>query len=140
MRQAVSLHLVVVTAIGLTTTTSAGLSCQQWNSETFFQTASLDDVFRCLDAGSDIHARDKEGNTPVYWAASNEDPAIVEALLAAGADPNARNVYGHNSLHAAASNENSAVARALLAAGANLHARSWRGDFPLHWAASYDNC
>lgn len=43
-----------------------------------------------LQHGGSVHARDKEGNTPLHCAAG----ATTRVLLAAGADPNARNNEG----------------------------------------------
>ena len=78
-----------------------------------------------------------DGATPLYAAAMcNENPAVVEALLAAGADIDARNSFGATPLHGAAvSNESPAVIEALLAAGARLDARTIWGATPLHGAA-----
>ena len=69
-------------------------------------------------------------------ARSNDNPAVVQALIAAGADPNARDMYKNTPLHdAAEDNENPAVLQALLAAGADLEARDENQNTPLHWAA-----
>ena len=115
-------------------------SCEQWNTEEFFRAASVEDVTACLAAGSDVHAQDERGLTPLHWAAArNQDPAVVEALLAAGADPEARasdEVISVTPLHVAAeSNENPAVLTVLLAAGADPMARADDGRTPLHLAA-----
>ena len=139
MRSSVPLYLAVIVDMGQASVEAADLGCNEWNSEDVFQVAVFVDVIRCLEAGADVHARDKEGNTPVYWAAAHEDPAIVDALLAAGADSSVRNIYGYTSLHAAASNENAAIARALLEAGADPNARNFRKSGPLHHAAGTDN-
>ena len=40
-----------------------------------------------MDAGADLEERDKGGLTPLHWAAgSNENPAVITALVDAGAD------------------------------------------------------
>ena len=117
-------------------------SCDEWNTDGFFVTATVEDVTGCLNAGADVAARDDEGQTPLYRAAAyNENPAVVEALLAAGADPAVRyELMGYTPLHAAASyRENPAVVEALLAAGANLEARSNGGDTPLNSAISFSD-
>ena len=57
-------------------------------------------------------------------AGSNENPAVIAALVAAGADPKAKTTSGVTLLHrAAASNENLAVIAALLDAGAGPNAQ-----------------
>ncbi len=46
-----------------------------------------------LEAGAEVDARDKNGWTPLHWAAAlSEAPAALEALLEAGADPNAQGI------------------------------------------------
>ena len=112
--------------------------CEKWNTEEFFQTATLEQVTACLAAGAALAARTEDGHTPLHFAArNNENPAVVEALLAAGADVNARSLDGHTPLHVAAGNENPAVVEALLEAGANLEARDEDGNTPLHLAANF---
>ena len=93
-----------------------------------------------MAAGADIAARDSLfEKTPLHAAArSNENPAVVEALLTAGADIGARNDLGETPLHEAArSNGNPAVVEVLLAAGADMGTRGGvrDGSTPLHEAA-----
>ena len=75
-----------------------------------------------LDAGADPNARDKDGQTPLLWAAwFSRNQEVVQALLNAGADPNAQAGDGSTSLHrAAAYGEAPEVAQALLDAGATF--------------------
>ena len=111
----------------------AGLGCEQWNTQEFFEAATVEDVTACLDAGADVKARDEFGYTPLHRAARfNEKPAVIEALLAVGANVKARDKNGSTPLHWAA---NPAVIEALLAAGANIEARDEFGYTPLHQAA-----
>ena len=100
-------------------TAQATLSCEAWNTEAFFETATPEDVTACLDAGAAPMAPDADGITPLHWAVwSNETPAVVEVLLAAGADLEARNNNDRTALHnAAGMNENPAVVEVLLAPG-----------------------
>ena len=57
----------------------------------------------CLQSGADPKARDEGGRTPLHRAAeSNENPAVIEALLDAGADLKARDKDGVTPLHVAA--------------------------------------
>ena len=55
--------------------------------------------------GIDINARDKMGNTALLIAAKNEQPKMVELLLALGADKNVRNNEGKSVLDIARDNE-----------------------------------
>ena len=110
--------------------------CEEWNSGTFFETATLERVTDCLWAGAEVNARDRRRNTPLHFAASaTDDPLIVAALLEAGADLRARNVDGAEPLHGAANNENPDITESLLAAGADVHARTYSRRTALHWAA-----
>ena len=112
-------------------------SCEEWNTKEYFQTATVENVTACLDAGADPMARNENSITPLHYAARyNENSAVVQVLLAAGADLEARDTYGNTPLHYAARyNENPAVLKALLAAGADPMARDEFGNTPLHEAA-----
>ena len=120
--------------------------CGTWNTQEFFRSASVGSVTACLAAGADPMARSRDEDTPAYSdgqstplhhaARSNENPAVIDALLKAGADPMARNEFKNTPLHRAAeSNENPAVIDALLKAGADPMARNKFKSTPLHYAA-----
>ena len=47
-----------------------------------------------LDAGVDINARDKNGSTPLHWAAFKDHKDIVELLINRGAQVNAKTDNG----------------------------------------------
>ena len=67
---------------------AAAQSCQGWNTEKFFETATVDQVRACLSIGEDPNERDRQGLTPLHWAArETSDPAVIDALLDAGANP-----------------------------------------------------
>ena len=105
--------------------------CEEWNTEEFFQTASLEDVKTCLSQGANPKARSRDGNSPLHHAARlNDDPAMITALLDAGADPRARSMGGHTPLHRAAIGKGPAVITALLDAGADPKARNEDGKTP----------
>ena len=117
------------------------LNCDEWNTRPFFETAAPSTVTACAAGGADVAAVGKTNmfsgdDSPLHMAATfNENPAVVEALLAAGADVAARNDRGSTALHMAAGfNENPAVVDALLAAGADVAARNERGSTPLDFA------
>ena len=80
--------------------TPAAGACDNWNTEEFFETATVEEVTACLAAGADTAAQDRYGRTPLHQAARyNESPAVVDALLAAGADIKAQNGFGDTPLH-----------------------------------------
>ena len=117
-------------------------SCEEWNTKEYFQTATVENVTACLDAGADLEAPVWFGLTPLALAAKdNKNPAVIKALLAAGAALESRDtVYGGTPLHwAAHENKNPAVIQALIAAGANLEARDERGATPLYDAWYNEN-
>ena len=95
--------------------------CGAWNTREFFKLATPVRVRACLAAGTDLKARDKEGATPLHYAAeSTATPAVITALVTAGADPTAGDKDGVTPLHVAAGfNENPAVITALVTAGAD---------------------
>ena len=82
--------------------------CDNWNTEEFFETATVDEVTACLAGGADLAAQDADGSTPLHWASlTAEDSPVIEVLLAAGADPTARGRFDDTPLHMAAQyNEN----------------------------------
>ena len=117
---------------------AAGVSCEGWNTKSFFKRAGAGDITRCLEAGGDVNGRNEEGETPLHWAAKrNGKRDVMAALLKAGADPNARNEKGSTPLHWAADSESPAGLTALLKAGADPNARDVWGYTPLHRAAGF---
>ena len=60
--------------------------CAAWNTSEYFETATPEDVTACLAAGANVSARGTGQRTPLHQAALyNQNPAVIEALLAAGA-------------------------------------------------------
>jgi len=78
-------------------------------------------VERLLDAGADVHARNKDGAAPLHVAIGKRDRQIVRMLLDAGADVNAKRVrYILPPLHSAASAGDPEILKMLLDRGADL--------------------
>ena len=74
---------------------AAAQSCQGWNTEKFFATATVDQVRSCLSAGENPNEPDTQGLTALHWAAwKTSDPAVIETLLDAGANPRASSIAG----------------------------------------------
>jgi ankyrin repeat protein len=88
-----------------------------------------------LRKGADANAADKEGRTPLLWAAAFANHQTVQTLLAYGAHVNAQSHLGKTSLMLAAgdteelgSRGNAASVRVLLAAGADVTLKDHHGD------------
>ena len=116
------------------------VECLEWNTQEFFESASLAGVVACLTAGAEVKARsDTLSLTPLHYAAAlNGSAAVIGALVAAGAEVDARDIYDHTPLHSAARYSGSpAVILALLDAGADTAARSGDGNTP--WDYAKDN-
>lgn len=87
-----------------------------------------------LAAGHAVNAKDKNGYTPLFWAAFGGHADIAKLLLAKGADVNAKVNEGHTPLYEASFRGHRKVVELLLAADADVNARSEKGQTPLHVA------
>ncbi len=89
-----------------------------------------------IQAGANVHARDKDGYTPLHLAASaNQNPEIITILINAGSDVNVQSHNKETPLHRAAIwNENPKVIMALLDAGADGKAITKDGKVPFDYA------
>lgn len=75
------------------------------------------------------------GETPLHFAATLNDFALIELLFRYNANVHARNHAGYTPLHVAAQNGNEASATALFLCGADLNAKEvYCGYTPLHLA------
>ncbi len=114
--------------------------CGSLCTEEFWREASPADVATALEGGASITAWDRNGASPLHWAAAYGRQPGMASLLAAGADVDARSFVGFRPLHWwAIWSGDAAVFEALLAAGADLHARDGLGFTPLHEAAEESN-
>jgi len=88
-----------------------------------------------------VHARDKEGSTPLHWAAWRGQVEAARLLLEAGAEVNARNQnthWGTTPLHAAAHGNQAAVVQVLLARGGDPRAKNLNKRTPLEETAIHN--
>ncbi|MBQ8480609.1 MAG: ankyrin repeat domain-containing protein [Akkermansia sp.] len=92
-----------------------------------------------ITAGADVNKADKDGWTPLHWAAWNGNSECVKRLLATpGIDVNMANEYGWTPLDRAASNGHSKCVKLLLAApGINVNKADKYGKTPLYGAACW---
>lgn len=72
-----------------------------------------------LNAGAEVDARDRSGNTPLLIASGTNFPDGVKLLLAVKADPNASNDQGETPLIKAVQARDTGAVRLLLDAGAD---------------------
>jgi hypothetical protein len=83
-----------------------------------------------------INAEDKNGFTPMHFAAGQGHKDVAELLIAKGADVNAKSKEGYTTpLHFAALKGSKEVAELLIAKGADVNAKSKKGYTALHFAA-----
>ena len=100
---------------------------------------SIKMVQHLLNAGADVNAVDSEGNTPLFHAVMESDPAMVTLMLGAGAQVNVKNHHGMTPLHEAAAYGALDNVKLLLKAGADATAESKEKETPLHGAAMAGN-
>lgn len=88
-----------------------------------------------------VHIRDKDGSTPLHWAAWRGQTEVARLLLKAGAEVNAQNQNAHwgtTPLHAAAHGNQAAVAQLLIAHGADIRAKNLNRRTPLQETTIHD--
>ena len=107
--------------------------CEYWLG-IFVGRNPIERVRACLEAGADVNAVNRSGETPLHEAANSSDLAeVIVVLVNAGADVHARRFDGGTPLHVALARGGSPeVVEALVAAGADVNARDNTGNTPLH--------
>jgi ankyrin repeat protein len=90
---------------------------------------------RLVDAGTDLSAKNRDGETLLYVAAEKGQIEMARVLVARGADAKSRTPNGETVLHAASMIESAALMNDLIQAGAEVNAANNDGETPLQWAA-----
>ncbi len=81
---------------------------------------NLPKIRKLIEGGAQVGSKDKNGNTPLITAILNNDPELIELLLAKGADVNARGSSDITPLIVACYDGDTQTARILLEKGADL--------------------
>jgi ankyrin repeat protein len=115
----------------------AGARAQAPESPLFrsIENGDFSEFARRIDAGADLAAKNKLGETLLYVAAEKGEIDMAKLLISKGADAKARTPSGESVLHAAAMIESTMLMSALIEAGAEVNAANQDGETPLQWAA-----
>lgn len=92
---------------------------------------SLPEVTQAIAQGGCVDALDREGRTPLFYAAKDGDSAIAGELIRNGANVNAQDKTLETPLHFAARAYQPEVAELLLKCGASVDAQDAHGNTPL---------
>ncbi len=95
------------------------------------QVGQLEAASGFLARGAKVDSTDRNGRTPLRWAAFRGHTEIVRLLLERGANVNAQDRWGVSVLMAAADKGRTDAARALLDHGAKVNLRSGSGETAL---------
>lgn len=59
---------------------------------------NLEKAKKAIEAGANVNAKDKDGDTPLHLAVRFNDLGLVQLLLKNGADPTIKDMYGETPL------------------------------------------
>ena len=117
------------------------VSCDDWNTTSFFMLASVADVSRCIETNDPNARDDAKGRGPLHLVAMvGNHPAVVGALTKAGADLDARDNTERTPLHLAILiGKSPEIVTALVNAGADIDAPDKLGRTPLQLADEFSD-
>lgn len=99
----------------------------------------VDHARKLLDKGTDPHAKDDSGSTPIHYAAKGRNSEVVELLLEYGADSNVKDGSGSTPIHYAARGGQDKIVQLLLEYWADPNAKDGSESTALHIAAEDGN-
>ena len=100
----------------------------------------LDQVQKLIDAGADVNARDENGWTPLFYAATiRETNTMLELLVSHGAEVKATDKLGKTALFPAVWDKCLDNITYLINHGLDVKAADVEGDTALHWVTSGNN-
>jgi uncharacterized protein len=100
------------------------------------RTGAIDAVRTLLAHGADVNAKESTQNqTALMWAAAEQHPNVVQALIEAGADLRAHTKLGFTALHFAARTGDMESTQVLINAGVDVNIRSQPDSEPGRGAA-----
>ncbi len=123
--------LIFTSSVAFADTTSALLDGEKVRS------MSAEEYDTAVRGAPDVNVRDKDGWTPLHFAAAVGTPDNIAALAKAGADVEARGKDGRTPMHDAAKFGRPANIAILVIAGARVDARDEEWRTPLHDAAEF---
>ncbi len=100
----------------------------------------IEHVIQALQNRANIDTDDMAGRTPLHFATTADNPALVNLLLNNGADSNKADKQGRKPIHHAALQGNCDILRLLISQGASPNSRDEGNKTPLHYAAMEDQC
>ena len=110
----------------------------------YFTWQNNSDISKILLAnGADVNFKTKDGETPLHFAAENQDLAMVKSLIEKGADINAKTkdgttplheVLGYDKFEGAKSYDKVEIVKLFVKKGADINAKTDVGTMPLHQA------
>ena len=109
--------------------------CRNWQLAMFALVAAQADYAGCVEAGTDLNARDESGHNVLHHATLNTDTAVIQLLLEEGADPSVASYDNRTPLHFALRRRNNAVAAILVRADADVNTVASDSITALHLAA-----
>lgn len=110
-----------------------------WPINAVAKAGNIPAIKTLLSIGSNVNAKDSQGNTPLKMAFNNNRQEAIKYLIDNGADINILDQYDRPILLAAIDQRNTKVAEMLINAGANINIADIHNNTPLSLAVEKGN-